>query len=102
MYDAIWEAIKEDIQDNSGKSAISIDREVEMEDGTFLYFTARMLLYWDTWREPEGYYRTLMDIVPIWWELDTYRPDKDGELEQFPNDATFKNIRNLAYDYYAA
>lgn len=102
MYDLLWEAMNEEILDSVGEEMVSIDREIILDDDTYLRLQVRLMLFWETWEEPEGRYHRLADLIPTWWELESCLPDRDGEPEEFPNDANFKVLRNKAYEYYAA
>ena len=68
-----------------------IATRVQAETENFVYnLVISACIYWAEVAAPDGNYRNIADIVPVWWELHSYEGD-DG-LERL-NDATFEKIK---------
>lgn len=55
-------------------------------------FTATLIVYRRTERNPEGDYRRIDDLVPVWWEFHT--SDANGEC---PNDFSFSDLKSCLF-----
>lgn len=64
---------------------------IQVETRTFDYeFEVSAVIYWRDIAAPDGNYKELGDVVPIWWELHSYEGDDRVEIL---NDATFDRIK---------
>lgn len=86
----IYEALAQKLLEEIGMRDY-ITTSLEVEDGDlFFRFTCSAIIYRRTEQWPEGVFEVISDIVPVWWELRSFR---DGE--EVLNDATFNGIREL-------
>lgn len=84
IYQALAEALSERIADRSYISCATID----VEDGELLFrLHIDAIIYRREESLPEGVFEVVSKVVPVWWELHSFR----GDVEVC-NDATFEQI----------
>ena len=86
VYAELAEQVVERIGDHN-----YITTRVQAETEHYVYtLTLSACIYWAEVAAPDGNYRNIADIVPVWWELHAYEGDEG--LERL-NDATFEKIK---------
>lgn len=84
IYDALAKAMLVEIGPRN-----YITTTLEVEDGDlFFEFVCSAIIYRRTEEYPEGAFEAISDVVPVWWELSSFRGD-----EQVLNDATFDKLK---------
>lgn len=85
----IYEALAQELIDRIADRDYLPMTMIEIEDGDrFFRLSVAAVIYRRTEFWPEGEVRPISDIVPVWWELHSFR----GEAEVI-NDATFERIK---------
>lgn len=86
----VYEALAEQLLDQIGLKSYAACLYARIETNEFEYtLVMSACIYWHDMAAPEGNYREMEKIVPIWWELHSY--EGDDQIECL-NDATFDKI----------
>lgn len=83
----IYQALAQKLREEIGMRDY-ISTSLEVEDGDlFFRFTCAAIICRGDEQWPEGVYEVVSKVVPVWWELHSFRGDVEVR-----NDATFEQI----------